>query len=488
MNPALRLIRHQWIPKFYRVLCATGVAGIAVLIAGCGGGGSTTTSATGYTLVTVLASSTGNDLISAYTVPITNLTLTDKDGKSVLVINAPESAEYIHVNGSAEPLLTNISVPQDTYVSATATIGMPWGVCTGLTSTGGALTAEFSSGTPAATVNLPGPILVTGTAMGLMLNLQVSQSVNFSSCDQNTTQNAKLTPVFDLTAITVASQPSNLANGKMVGLYGLISSLDGNGVGFNVSSGDGRNWHVNTNSSTVFEGVNGLAQLSVGIPVDMDAALRLDGSMEATRVAGYNITASNLTLLTGPLMYASPNYSRLYNLFTQTQGSLDTSMDGDITYPNATFQISSQLTNLNTLPFTAIFSSASMVAGQNVWTSTYTTDYNSPNYISANTITLVPQTINGTVSAVASSGGFTVYTVTLAPYDGFPLFASEVSGFSPLSNPSIVEVYVDGSAQLLNSSGSELTVGSLGRFNGLIFNDNGALRMDCALVSDGVAE
>ena len=28
----------------------------------------------------------------------------------------------------------------------------------------------------------------------------------------------------------------------------------------------------------------------------------------------------------------------------------------------------------------------------------------------------------------------------------------------------------------------------LGRFNGLIFNDNGALRMDCAIVEDGVTE
>jgi hypothetical protein len=32
-----------------------------------------------------------------------------------------------------------------------------------------------------------------------------------------------------------------------------------------------------------------------------------------------------------------------------------------------------------------------------------------------------------------------------------------------------------------------LAAGSTLRFNGLVFNDNGALRMDCAQVNDGVA-
>jgi hypothetical protein len=31
-------------------------------------------------------------------------------------------------------------------------------------------------------------------------------------------------------------------------------------------------------------------------------------------------------------------------------------------------------------------------------------------------------------------------------------------------------------------------VGSVVRFYGLVFNDNGMLRMDCAQVNDGVAE
>jgi hypothetical protein len=55
---------------------------------------------------------------------------------------------------------------------------------------------------------------------------------------------------------------------------------------------------------------------------------------------------------------------------------------------------------------------------------------------------------------------------------------------SLLSNPSEVQVYVDTSTQLLNSQ--PLSSGGTFRFYGLVFNDNGTLRMDCAQVNDGV--
>jgi hypothetical protein len=49
-----------------------------------------------------------------------------------------------------------------------------------------------------------------------------------------------------------------------------------------------------------------------------------------------------------------------------------------------------------------------------------------------------------------------------------------------------VQVYVDGSTQKLNTQ--SLAAGSTLRFNGLVFNDSGTLRMDCGEVSDGVPQ
>jgi hypothetical protein len=55
-----------------------------------------------------------------------------------------------------------------------------------------------------------------------------------------------------------------------------------------------------------------------------------------------------------------------------------------------------------------------------------------------------------------------------------------------LTNPNQVVVYVDSNTLQLNTL--PLGVGSVLRFNGLVFNDNGTLRMDCAQVNDGVPE
>jgi hypothetical protein len=98
----------------------------------------------------------------------------------------------------------------------------------------------------------------------------------------------------------------------------------------------------------------------------------------------------------------------------------------------------------------------------------------------------MPQTINGIVTSTGSEGSFTTYTISLAPYDLIPNLAVQPGQTTLLTNPSTVIVYVDSSTQLLNTK--QLGVGSVFRFSGLLFNDNGTLRMDVAQVNDGVPQ
>jgi hypothetical protein len=151
---------------------------------------------------------------------------------------------------------------------------------------------------------------------------------------------------------------------------------------------------------------------------------------------------------------------------------------------DAVFNISSQLTNLQNLPFSPSFTAANMVAGQNVGVTSPTLSIVGEIYTPANTITLTPQTINGTVVATQPSGSFVDYTVSLASYDLFPALAVQQGQTTLLNNPSQIEVYVDSSTQTLNTQA--LAPGSTLRFYGLVFNDNATLRMDCAQVNDGV--
>ena len=101
---------------------------------------------------------------------------------------------------------------------------------------------------------------------------------------------------------------------------------------------------------------------------------------------------------------------------------------------------------------------------------------------------MLPQTVNGTVSAVSNENGFAVYTVTLAPYDLIPVLQNYTSDTPPphLANPSTIVVYADTNASFLNSG--TIAVGSLIRARGVIFDDNGTARMDATAIYDGVPE
>ena len=100
------------------------------------------------------------------------------------------------------------------------------------------------------------------------------------------------------------------------------------------------------------------------------------------------------------------------------------------------------------------------------------------------TITLAPQTVNGTVTGVTTSGDFTVYAVSLAPYDLFSNLANQPGQTSLLTNASVIFVYTDTGTTMLTSAAPAL--GDTLRFYGLVFNDQGTLRMDCAQVRPGV--
>lgn len=497
MNSGLSHSSHRPFARIFNMACLCAVSLGAPWMAGCGGtAGSIGKTMDGYTAVTVLATSTANDQLSAFNIEFTNITLTSQSGQTVSLVSAPIFPEFIHLNGTAEPLAT-VSIPQGVYTSATATIGSSQFTCVGLNSSGSLQSSVFAyAQTPSnsVTLNMPAPINVTGTSMGLSLNLLVSQSETLGSCQGGGNDSFSITPTFRVTPVTIAAQPTNASNGKATGLLGQISSVNGGGSSFTVEGADGPNlngprWQVNSSGSTVFQGVNGIAQLASGMPVDMDVAIQADGTLLATRVAVQDTNTSSLNIFSGPVNYLMASAPVAYILFQEQQGHLDQSSYYEGAFPvsvgSATFQTSSNLTNLSDLPFSPRFTAANMVTGQNVSVTSHAATFpGSP--LPGTTVTLMPQTIDGTVSAISYEGGFTAYTVILAAYDGFPNLAVQPGQTTALTDPGTVIVYADSNTQSLNTP--DAGVGSLLRFKGLVFNDNGTLRMDCAQINDGVAE
>jgi hypothetical protein len=222
----------------------------------------------------------------------------------------------------------------------------------------------------------------------------------------------------------------------------------------------------------------------------VDGVIQSDGSLLATRIEVENTSAVNLS--TGPIMQVDALvpiillYGRtemgplLTNPINGQNGQYDEIPYFD--FSNTRFQISGQFSNLQTLPFVPSFDAASLAAGQTVDVTSGALTL-AGGYDTANTITLIPQTTNGTVVASQKIGSFTDYTVSLASYDLFPTLAVQPGQTTLLTNPSQMEVYVDSNTQQLNKQ--PLTPGGTFRFYGLVFDDNGTLRMDCAQVSDG---
>jgi hypothetical protein len=451
---------------------------------------------TGNTMVTVVLTSTANDQLAEFDLGFQSVTLTSQSGKTATLLSLPTSgpaagAEFMHINGTAEPLVAG-SIPQDIYTAATVTFSSAETVCIGLGAVDGQeslSSAFYSSSVPTATVTLPSPITVTGTGMSLSLNLIVSQSATIGDCvNVDGFTGFSITPNFNLTPLTIASSPTNAANGKVTGLDGEITALAASANNFTLSlpSADGQaTLSVSSNHNTVYQGAGSFSALEVGTFVDLDAAIQSDGTLLATRVAVEDRSAGDV--VRGPLMQVTPAASTLFLHAREQQGKDFPGYVGGFGPFNdasATFQISGQLTNIDSLPFVATFNASSIVPGQEVYISAAAIPNSGGSYPVATTITLMPQTIDGTVVGSSTSGNFADYTVSLASYDLFPMLAAQPGQTTVENNPGQVEVYVDNSTQLLNTQ--TLAAGSTFRFYGLVFNDSGTLRMDCAQVNDGV--
>jgi uncharacterized protein DUF5666 len=459
----------------------------AILLAGCGSGTSAVPPPihVGSTSVAVQLASTSNGKISAFPITINSIALTSSSGQTVSLLATPQIAEFSHLNADAGPLVT-AKVPQDTYTSATVMYSNPSFTYITVNSTGGLVfnTDATSFGVQPATVNLPSPLTISGSAMGLFLDLQVSQSA--SCICQGLPDTFTITPTFNLVPATLMSPPTNLKNGKMAGLHGRILSVNASSNSLSLAQNNGWSFptlangptlSVATSGSTIYQRVAGLASLAPGMFVDLDAAIQPDGSLQATRIEVQDPTAVNVMI--GPMAQVDQANSLIVDFGRQQQGD-DLSMNPvNFEYyafsGTTAFQTSGRFSIPASLPFTPVFNSASMVAGQNVAVGFTVMSHLGSSRTAANTITLMPQTVNGTVSAISTSGTFTIYRITLPAYDLVSTLGGAPSVFA----------YVDGSTQMFNSS--PVGVGSVVRFNGLLFNDTGTLRMVATQMNDGVA-
>jgi len=478
------------------VLLSTTCLACGSLIVSCSSGGSGGVPASSInptpavTKVTVVLSSDANDQLTNFGAVLQGITLTNSSGKSVTLLSQSVGAEFVHVNGLVEPMMT-VTLPQDTYTAATVTVGSADFTCITLDSAGGVQDSEFAYGyvpTPNVSASLPAPITITGDSVGIALRMQVQRSASYSSCAGGATY--AITPTFILTSFDIANVTPGSASTTVRSLEGAVTSVSAASGSFEMQrpsymSQPATSLKVSINSATALEGVSGLDALAVGTFVNLDGAIQADSSVQATRVAVSDQSAVDVRR--GPILSVFRQATPVVNIEPiQGQGKDELADTEPYDFSSTTFHISGELSNVQQLPFAATFNAATMVAGQNVYLSSpaFVTCCGAEFFAPASTMTLMPQTIDGTVLSTSTSGNFTVYAVILSDNDLFPGLATQPGQAQLLTQPNLVQVYVDGGTRMLNSD--PVAAGSTLRFYGLVFNDQGVLRMDCAQINDGV--
>jgi len=460
-------------------------ASIAVMVTtGCGGK-SSPIAMPANTHATLLITATNNAQIPIFKFNIQGLTLVASDGTNVPVLTTSQIVELGSINGVARPLVTT-GVPQGNYTSVKLSYGPSTFVV--IDHSGGAGSIDFgnysisTTGNQAETVtlSLSTPLVVSGSSMGLLLDLNIPKSTTYvpffdgSMIIAPNGGQTTFTPVFSLSGVTPAAQPSTLQDGKVEDVHGQVTS-NSNGE-ITIASDSGSSLSFSTASSTVYSGVSAAGAPAAGSFVAVDAALQADGSMLATSVLTEGTTQPYN--IVGQVLYSNQPY--LENTGREQQGPNLPNGTGfyqnNVKFNPATpFVIGwPSGTAPEGLPFTPSLNQASISIGQNVSTPVNALQTAGNIIPATSSVTLEPQTIDATITAISTVNGQQSYQVSLFPNDFIALFGPSQT----------VVVYATANTHSITSS--SLTNGSVGRFRGLLFNDGGTLRMVATEIEDGV--
>lgn len=458
----------------------------AVFVSGCGGGSSSGTTApvsknciasgvASAKVPVLFTSDAGLGALINFNVGITSITLTDGCGNSVTAYTAPAEAtaqgistiELTHVNGVSEPLAV-ATLPEATYTTASVSyqlVDMAYLYPDSLTFVDSTYEADPVSGK----VELSAPIVVDGKGTAITLDTLLADPVVLGPAPVGLLPIVTVTPVFGISGFRPAAEPANDREGS-ANVHGLITSV---GAGqFTMSNSAGLPLTVSTSAATVLQGIGAISALPLNVPADVDVAIQADGSLLATRVQVEYAEALGAWI--GPLVATYPTgaYQKvLPSLWQDSTAPAHTTNDSPFEFQftgDTVYQINGAAYDLVDLPFTPAFAGFPDAAlGQRIsvsWTTQQVTT--SQPQTDAHAATLMPRSFSGSIASVATEGKYTVYTFALANNDFM----------ATLNHVTSIVAYSNAGTRMEDGA---LSVGMAVNMHGLLFNDNGVLRLIC---------
>jgi uncharacterized protein DUF5666 len=429
----------------------------ALLLTGCGGGGTNNAVTAGAGNATIQTGDATNDQIAKFELTISSITLTGVSPTATTgnLLSKSAEVEFTHQAGTFEPL-TLANVPQGTYNGATLTVsGAEIVVINGTTPT--KVPATLSSTT--VTVSFTN-IVVGSSPIFINFDLDLANSVTLNGTPITS---ATVNPKFNVTSTTTPPAGGEAGedndNGEFE-VHGSVKSISAPSFTVTTNSTD---ITVATDSNTQFkDGITQLSDLKVGDIVEVEGITKSDGTKLATKVEREG--GQNGEEIEG-LISALDNPLTTITIIHQ-EDSTGTS-NSPVTVPvtvNANTVYSVRTDKLNLGGSVPAFDAANIGKGQRI-----EGDANSSvTPLLATKIKLREQALLGTIAAspAPTASGF---TLTLSP----------TSAFATLSGATSVAVTIPSGANVK----VPLTAGATVRVRGLVFFNAGtysaiAVRVD----------
>ncbi|HET9166555.1 MAG TPA: DUF5666 domain-containing protein [Candidatus Angelobacter sp.] len=430
----------------FTLLCVV----FALLLTGCGGGGSTNQVSTGAGQVVLQTGDAVNDQIAKFELNISSITLTgvSPTATTANLLAKPAEVEFSHQAGTFEPL-TLANLPPGTYNGATITVtGAEVVVLNAGVPT--KIPATISSGTVTVTF---ANITVTSTPLFLNFDLDLAASVVLNGTPITS---ATVTPKFNVTS--AATPPAGNEgnedhdNGEMDDVHGSVKSISAPNFTVTTKTTD---ITFATDANTRFkDGITQLSDLKVGDIVEVDAITKSDGTKLATKVereGGQNGEEAEglISALDNPLTKITIVHQ------VDSTGSSNSPVTVDIGVNSSTvYSVRTDKLSITAPPFDATH----IGKGQRIEADAS----NNVTPLTATKVKLREQALIGTVAAspAPTASGF---TITISP----------TSAFGTLSGATSVAVTFANGATLKTTPVAGATI----RARGLVFFNGGVYSM-----------
>lgn len=394
--------------------------------------------------------------VTSFSVVLEGISATNSSGASVSLLSGTPTVDFARFNG-LNTLLDMNDVPAGSYSSVTITLGSATiGYLN--TASGGAPTittesATLTNSTVTVPLNTPLVVAANGSPVGIHLDFKLAKSIEVDSNGQIT---GTVNPTFDVSTVTISDPEAYIDE-----FTAAVVSVNTNAQSFVIQGPHGRQFTVNVNGQTEWDGNAGLSQLTSSSIVQISGQLdKVDATIDADEVA---ILSQQGFTASGQVTYVSPASGPATSFDLYVRGLLPTTTGlslGQIAQVDLTGSEKYSIYWMHNPLTQFLFNQSQLVAGQDVAVGGPASGASSAQSVSVHRVVL-------------RDWGFVGTVVPGSENDSGRSFQIQVSGFAGVLIPQTVTVYLTGETQFRNgwNGMSDITDGTKVRVVGVLLKN-----------------